>query len=105
MSIKGCVIAVANGHGLTQTVGQLIIESLMLVLVLWCRPFVTAAGNWVNIIIQLVRVQSIACILVFVQELGISQFTKTATGVVLVAIQGCLTGLPAILIAVNAIVV
>lgn len=77
----------------------------MLILVLCCRPYVSKDSNWINIIIQVVRVLSVACILVFVQELGISQSTKTITGVVLVAVQGGLTGLLAILIAVNAIIV
>lgn len=105
MFARGCVLAAGNGHGLAQTAGQLIIESLMLILVLWSRPYVTKAGNWINAIIQIVRVLSVVCILIFVEELGISQSTKTITGVVLIAIQSVLTGLLAILIAVNAIIV
>ena len=66
MFAKGCVIAAGNGHGLGQTAGQLIIESLMLLLLLWTRPFATTAGNWINVIIQIVRVLSVVCILVFV---------------------------------------
>ncbi len=105
MFAKGCVIAAGNGHGLTQTAGQLVIESLMLALVLWSRPFVTKAGNWINIIIQIVRVLSVACILLFVRELGISQSTKTITGVVLIGMQSVLTGVLAILVAVNGFIV
>ena len=105
MFAKGCVIAGGNGHGLAQTAGQLIVESLMLVLVLWCRPFVSTSGNVINIFIQVVRVLSVICILVFVEELGISQSTKTVTGVILIAVQSVLTAILAILIAVNAIIV
>lgn len=105
MFAKGCVLAAGNGHGLAQTAGQLIIETLMLILVLWSRPFVTKAGNWINAFIQIVRVLSVVCILVFVEELGISQSTKTITGVVLIAVQSVLTAVLAILIAVNAIIV
>lgn len=105
MFARGCVLGLGNGHGLAQTAGQLIIESLMLVLVLWSRPFITKAGNWINAIIQIVRVLSVVCILVFVEELGISQSTKTITGVVLIAVQSVLTAALAILIAVNAIIV
>jgi hypothetical protein len=43
--------------------------------------------------------------LVFVEELGIAQTTQTVTGVVLIAVQSLLTGLLAILIAVNAITI
>ena len=70
MFAKGCVIAIGDGHGLAQTAGQLIIESLMLLLLLWNRPYATVAGNWINVIIQTVRVLSVICILVFVVSAG-----------------------------------
>ena len=105
MFAKGCVIAGGDRHGLAQTAGQLIIESLMLILVLGIRPFATTSGNVINIFIQTVRVLSVVCILVFVEELGIAQSTKTITGVVLIAVQSVLTVVLGILIAVNAIIV
>jgi hypothetical protein len=89
---------------LVPTAGQLIIASLMLILLLWSRPYTLKSGNWINIIIQTVRVLSVVCILVFVEELGISQSTKTITGVVLIAVQSALTGVLAILIAVNSLI-
>ena len=105
MFAKGCVIAGGNGHGLSQTAGQLIIESLMMILVLWIRPYASKSGNWINAFIQIVRVLSVICILVFVEELGIAQSTKTITGVVLIAVQSVLTAVLAVLIAVNSIVI
>ena len=104
MFAKGCVLASADGHGLVQTAGQLIIEALMLALLLWSRPYNRKSGNWINIVIQVVRVASVCCILVFVEELGIAQSTKTITGVVLIALQSGLTAILAILIAVNSII-
>lgn len=105
MFAKGCVLAAGDGHGLVQTIGQLIIEALMLILLLWSRPYSLKSGNWINIIIQTVRVLSVCCILVFVEELGIATSTKTITGVVLLVVQGALTAVLAILIAVNSIIV
>jgi hypothetical protein len=105
MFARGCVIAGADGHGMAQIAGQLIVESLLLALLLWARPFTLKSGNWINIIIQVVRVLSAVCILVFVEELGVAQTTKTVTGLVLVVMQAILTGLLAILIAINAIVI
>lgn len=104
MFAKGCVLAAADGHGLTQTIGQLVVESLMLILLIWNRPYERRSGNVINIFIQVVRVLSVVCILVFVEELGIAQTTQTITGVVLIAVQSVLTGVLAILIAVNAII-
>ncbi|TVY82675.1 Flavin carrier protein [Lachnellula suecica] len=104
MFAKGCVLAAADGHGLSQTVAQLIIECLMLGLLIWNRPYERRSGNVINIFIQIVRALSVVCILVFVEELGIAQTTQTVTGVVLIAVQSCLTGVLAILIAANAII-
>jgi len=104
MFAKGCVLAAADGHGLSQTVAQLVIECLMLGLLIWNRPYERRSGNVINIFIQVVRALSVVCILVFVEELGIAQTTQTVTGVVLIAVQSCLTGVLAILIAANAII-
>lgn len=105
MFARGCVIAGADGHGMVQVSGQLIVEALLLALLLWARPFSLKSGNWINIGIQIVRVLSAVCILVFVEELGVAQTTKTVTGLILVVMQAVLTGLLAILIAINAIVI
>lgn len=105
MFARGCVIAAGDGHGLIQTGGQLIVESIFMVLVLFARPFATPSSNWINIFIHIVRVLSVVCILVFVEELGIAQSTKTITGVVLIAVQSALTLILGILIAVNAIII
>jgi hypothetical protein len=105
MFAKGVVIAAGDGHGMFQTAGQLIIESIMMILLLWSRPYSLKSGNWINIVIQVVRVLSVLCILVFVEQLGISQTPKTITGVVLIIMQSVLTGVLAILIAVNALIV
>lgn len=105
MFAKGCVIAAGDGHGLAQSIGQLIVECLMLILLLWSRPYEKKAGNWISMFIQIVRVLSVVCIMVFVEELGIAQTTKTVTGVILIAVQSVLTAALAILIAVNAIII
>ncbi|KAH6634415.1 hypothetical protein B0J18DRAFT_406070 [Chaetomium sp. MPI-SDFR-AT-0129] len=103
MFAKGCVIAAGDGHGMVQTVGQLAIEGVMLILLLWSRPYERKSSNIINITIQVVRVLSVACILIFVEEFGIAQTTQTVTGVVLIAVQSALTGVLTILIAWNAI--
>ncbi|RMZ69640.1 DUF907 domain [Pyrenophora seminiperda CCB06] len=102
---RGCVIAGADGHGLAQAAGQLIVESLMLVMLLWARPYSLKSSTWINITISVIRVLSVVCILVFVEELGMSQTTKTVTGLILVVVQASLTGILGILIAVNAIII
>ncbi|KAF2218549.1 hypothetical protein BDZ85DRAFT_245030 [Elsinoe ampelina] len=105
MFARNTVIAAANGHGMVQAIGQMIVEALMLALLVWSRPYQLKSGNIINIVIQAVRVLSVVCILVFVEELGINQTTQTVTGLILVIVQSVLTGVLAILLAVNAIMV
>lgn len=104
MFAKGCVLAGADQHSLVQTGGLIIVDTIFLVLLLLLRPYNLKSGNWINITIQVVRVISVVCVLIFVEKLGFSQTTKTVTGVILIALQGALTGLLGILIAVNAII-
>lgn len=103
MAIKGCVLAAADGSGRAQTIAVLIVEAVFLALLLWSRPFERKSGNVVNIAIQVVRVLSVVCILVFVEEFGIRQTTQTVTGVVLIAVQSTLTVALVLLIAWHAI--
>lgn len=102
MFVKGAALAATDGSGLAQSVSQLVIEAVMLSLLLWSRPYERKSGNVINITIAVVRVLSAACILVFVEEFGVRQTTKTVAGVVLIAVQSALTGILAILIAWNA---
>jgi hypothetical protein len=104
MFARGCIIAGANGHGMIQVAGQLIVEAIMLILLLWTRPFNRRSSQWINITIQCVRVLSVVCVLIFVEELGFSQTTTTVTGLVLIVVQAVMTGILAILIAVNALI-
>lgn len=100
---KGCTLAVGDGNGMAQTIAQLVVESIMLCLLVWTRPFERKSSNVIGIAIQTVRVLSVACILVFVHELKIPQDSKTIAGVVIIAIQSALTGLLVILIIWNAV--
>jgi len=104
MFARNAVIAGADGHGMVQAIGQMAVEVIFLILLIWTRPYNLKSGNVINIVIQVVRVLSVICILVFVEELGISQTTKTITGVILIVVQSVLTGVLAILIAVNALI-
>lgn len=67
MFAKGCIVAAADGHGLVQTIGQLVVEGLMLILLVFTRPYERKSGNVINIFIQVVRALSVICILVFVE--------------------------------------
>ncbi|KAI5466017.1 hypothetical protein BGZ63DRAFT_400443 [Mariannaea sp. PMI_226] len=100
---KGCTLAAGDGHGKAQTIAQCVVEALMLGLLVWSRPYERKSGTIIGIAIQVVRLLSVVCIFVFVEELGVQQTTKTVVGVVLIVVQSTLTGLLVVLIAWNAI--
>ncbi|KAF3145201.1 hypothetical protein TWF703_007785 [Orbilia oligospora] len=102
---KGAIISLGSGNGLVQSSGQLACELILFAFLVIGRPFNSKAGNVINIFIAVVRIISVACVLIFTEQLRISQTTTTVTGVVLIVVQSLLTGLLAILIAVNAIVI
>lgn len=104
MFAKGVIMAVGDQHDLAQSIAQLVVEGLMLVLLIWNRPYERKSGNVLNITIQVVRLLSVVCILVFVDEFGIEETAQTVVGVALIVIQAALTGILAILIIWNAIV-
>lgn len=104
MFAKGVIMAVGDQHPMGQSIAQFIIEGLMLGLLVWSRPFERKSGNVLNICIQVVRLLSVVCIFIFVDELGIGATTQTVVGLVLVVIQATLAGVLAILIVWNAVV-
>ena len=77
---KGAILALGDGKGFVQTIGLLSCELMLLIMLIWSRPYNTKAGNVLNIIISSVRVLSVVCLMIFVEELHISANTKTVTG-------------------------
>lgn len=77
---KGAILALGDGKGLVQTVGLLCCELLLLIMLIVSRPYNTKAGNVLNIVIASVRVLSVICLMIFVEQLHISADTKTVTG-------------------------
>ncbi|EFX05588.1 duf907 domain containing protein [Grosmannia clavigera kw1407] len=104
MFVKGVVLAVGDGHGLAQTVSQMLIEIGMLALLCWSRPYERRSGNVINIMIQVVRVLSIVCVFIFVDEFDIAETTQTVAGVVLIVVQSVLSAALAILMGWNALI-
>ncbi|KAK9389449.1 hypothetical protein V1515DRAFT_593312 [Lipomyces mesembrius] len=101
---RSAFIALADGHGLVQVVGQLALEIIFVLAIFAIRPFSNRSGNIINAIIAIVRIASLACVLVFVEELGVAAETTTIVGMVLIVIQAVLTVLLALLILIQAII-
>lgn len=101
--VKGCVVAAGDGNGMAQTAVSFVVELAMLALLVFTRPFERRSSNIINIFIAIVRVLSVICVFVFVEEFNVQQTTQTVMGVVMIAIQSTLTVALALLVAWNAI--
>lgn len=69
--VRAVLLVFGSSSPLFQTVGILAAEGIFLMVLFWRRPFDGRGANVVNAMIAVVRVLSIVCILIFVQELGI----------------------------------
>ncbi|KAK9468590.1 hypothetical protein V1512DRAFT_58479 [Lipomyces arxii] len=101
---RSAFIALADGSGMVQVVGQLALEIIFILSLMFVRPFNTRFGNVINAVISAVRIASLCCILVFVEQLGIQAETTTIVGMVLIIVQAVLTVLLALLILIQAII-
>jgi hypothetical protein len=75
MSLVRAFLIVFGGSGMVQAIGILAAEGIFLLLLFWRRPYDGRGANVINAMIAVVRVLSIVCILIFVQELGITIFS------------------------------
>ncbi|KAL7925172.1 TRP domain-containing protein [Trichoderma austrokoningii] len=101
--VKGCIVAAGDGHGMAQTVVSFVVELAMLALLVFTRPFERRSTTLINIFIAVVRVLSVICVFVFVDEFNVEQTTQTVMGAVMIAIQSTLTVALALLVGWNAI--
>lgn len=101
---RSAFIALADGHGMVQVIGQLVVEVILVFALLVLRPFNRRSGNVINVIISVVRIASLICVLIFVEELGVAAETTTIVGVVLIVIQAVLTLLLVLLMVIQALI-
>jgi Transient receptor potential (TRP) ion channel len=70
--VRSVFLVFGAGSGMVQAIGILAAEGIFLFVLFWRRPYDGRGANVVNALIAVVRVLSIVCILIFVQELGIA---------------------------------
>ncbi|ORY87113.1 hypothetical protein BCR37DRAFT_340310, partial [Protomyces lactucae-debilis] len=100
---KAMFIALGDGHGLVQVIGQLACEVLMIVFLFATRAYDGKKANVVNVSISVVRILTLVGTLIFVDVLGIADTTKSVASVVMIALQSILTAVLAVLLIYNAI--
>jgi hypothetical protein len=68
--LRAFLLVFGAGNGMVQAIGILAVEGIFLILLFWRRPYDGRGANVINAMIAVVRVLSIICILVFVEQLG-----------------------------------
>ena len=72
--IRAAFLVFGEGHGMVQAIGILATEAVFLVFLFWRRPYDGRGANVVNAMIAVVRVLSVLCILIFVEQFGTITF-------------------------------
>jgi hypothetical protein len=99
---RNAFLALGNGNGMLQVLGQLCVDFILLMLMMYTKPFNTRMGNIINVAIQCVRVASMILLLMFTKEVGLNGIATTAIGAVLLALQSLLSILLIVLIMIGA---
>jgi Transient receptor potential (TRP) ion channel len=68
--IRSVFLVFGEGHGMVQAIGILVTEGILLAALFWRRPYDGRGANVVNAMIAVVRLLSMLCILIFVDQLG-----------------------------------
>jgi hypothetical protein len=68
--IRAIILVFGAEHGMVQAIGILATEAIFLFLLFWRRPYDGRGANVINAMISVVRVLSVGCLLIFVEQLG-----------------------------------
>jgi len=102
--VRACFYGGAAGHAMTQVFGLLIVECIALILIVYAKPFEGQRLNALVIyILGFSKVATVALSAAFDARFGLARITTTVIGVVIIVIQGLLTIVLMIAIAVGAI--
>lgn len=102
--IRACFYGGAAGHPMTQVFGLLVVEFIALVIIIAMRPFEGARLNALMVyVLGFSKVATLALSAAFDTRFNLARITTTAIGIVIIVIQGILTILLLVAIAVGAI--
>lgn len=99
---RNAFLALGNGNGLVQVIGQLVIDILLCAFFAITMPFNTKMANGINLAIQVVRCISLIFLLIFTVQLNVRRIAVAGVGMALIVIQSLLSVLLAVLILANA---
>lgn len=102
--IRACFYAGASGRAMTQVFGLLVVEFLAFCGILWARPF---EGRRLNVIVVYIlgfsKVVTVALSAAFDIGFNLPRITTTVIGIAIIIVQGILTIVTLIAIAVGAV--
>jgi hypothetical protein len=102
--VRACFYGGAAGESQTQVFGLLAWEILSLVIIVWMRPFESNRLNFIMVYaLGFSKVASVALSSAFDARFGLDRILTTVIGIVLIVIQGILTILLMICIAIGAV--
>ncbi|KAJ9200920.1 hypothetical protein DTO021D3_4622 [Paecilomyces variotii] len=90
--VRACFFGAAAGHAMTQVFGNLAVEFIALIAMIWMRPFEAIRLNAMMVyFLGFSKVSTVALSSAFDPRFNISRIIATVIGIVIIVIQGVLT--------------
>ena len=91
MIARAGFVAFGTTNGWAQVIGLMVVEVIVLIALLVCRPHKDKKGDWLAPILSFLRLAMAGLLIAFIPSVGVAGIPKAVIGFVLIAIVGILT--------------
>jgi hypothetical protein len=88
MIARAGFISFGNDQAWAQVIGNVVIEGLVLLALLFLRPHKDRKGDWLAVFLSLMRLIAFGLLIAFIPSMGVKAIPRTVIGLVLVVVFG-----------------
>ena len=88
MIARAAFIAFGNGSAWAQVIGNIVIEAIVLIALIACRPHKDRKGDWLAPFLSFCRLASFGLLIAFIPSMGVKAIPRTIIGFVIVVLFG-----------------
>ena len=88
MIVRSAFIAFGPARAWAQVIGNIVVELIVLVLLIACRPHKDRKGDWLAPFLSLCRLIAFGLLIAFIPSLGVDAIVRTVIGIVEIAVFG-----------------
>ena len=91
MIVRAAFIALGPDNAWAQVIGNIVMEFIVLVALLACRPHKDRKGDWLGAFLSFCRLCAFGLLIAFIPSLGVKPITRTVIGFVIIVVIGVAT--------------